>query len=363
MAQIRAMHERLPASPGGRITSFLPSAHIADRWSHHYQCSIGLGFTVTCIADPQTVVAHLPAIKPTAWGSVPRVWEKMRAALEAQGVTNPASLPEEQRAAIRAKLGLDQAEWLVVGGAPSPPDLLRYFADLGLELCELFGMSETSCTITCNPPGRVKIGTCGPAIDGVELALAEDGELLVRGAMVMSGYRGDAAADCGGDRRGRVAAHRRHRADRRRRVRHGRRPQEGVDHQRRRQEHEPGEHRGGAQERAPADRPSGRGRRPAPLQRRANRPRPRRRRRVRAGARHSATPRRAHSRSTSASRQTVAGAVADANTKLARIEQIKRHTILPCDWAPGGEELTPTMKLRRKPIAEKYAPEIDALYA
>jgi long-chain acyl-CoA synthetase len=59
----------------------------------------------------------------------------------------------------------------------------------------------------------------------------------------------------------------------------------------------------------------------------------------------------------------VAAAVADANTRLSRVEQIKRHTVLPCDWGPGGDELTPTMKLRRKPIAEKYATEIDAMYA
>jgi len=59
----------------------------------------------------------------------------------------------------------------------------------------------------------------------------------------------------------------------------------------------------------------------------------------------------------------VDAAVANANTHLSRVEQIKRHTILPCDWEPGGDELTPTMKLKRRPIAEKYAAEIEALYA
>ena len=52
-----------------------------------------------------------------------------------------------------------------------------------------------------------------------------------------------------------------------------------------------------------------------------------------------------------------------ANAKMARVEQIKKFTILPTDWAPGGDELTPTMKLKRKPIAEKYTDEIEALYA
>ena len=133
LTQVRAMHERLPAAPGGRAISFLPSAHIADRWGQHYHCSIGLGFTVTSVADVRAVVAHLPEVKPTIWGSVPRVWEKLKAALEAQGITDPAALGEEQRAAIRAKLGLDQCEWLVIGGAPSAPELIRYFHDLGLE--------------------------------------------------------------------------------------------------------------------------------------------------------------------------------------------------------------------------------------
>ena len=52
-----------------------------------------------------------------------------------------------------------------------------------------------------------------------------------------------------------------------------------------------------------------------------------------------------------------------ANAQLARVEQIKRFTIVPGDWAPGGDELTPTMKLKRRPIAEKYADEIEAMYA
>ena len=191
MAEIRAVADCLPTEPGGRITSFLPSAHIADRWSAHYQSSMVFGFTLTCIADPRTVVQHLPEVRPTAWGSVPRIWEKMKAALEAQGVTDPAALPEEHRAAIREKLGLDQCAWLVVGAAPTPVEVLEYFDALGLPICELWGMSETSSCATINPPDRIKIGTCGPPLKGVELKLADDGELLVRGEIVMKGYRND----------------------------------------------------------------------------------------------------------------------------------------------------------------------------
>jgi long-subunit acyl-CoA synthetase (AMP-forming) len=58
----------------------------------------------------------------------------------------------------------------------------------------------------------------------------------------------------------------------------------------------------------------------------------------------------------------VSAGVERANSHLSRVEQIKRFTILPCDWAPAGDELTPTMKLKRKPISEKYAAEIESLY-
>jgi long-subunit acyl-CoA synthetase (AMP-forming) len=120
LAEVRAMHERLPATPGGRTISYLPCAHIADRWYHHYHCSIGLGFTVTCVADARTIATHLHEVRPTAWGGVPRVWEKIKASLEAQGIADPATLPSEQRAAIRAKLGLQECEWLVAGGFADP---------------------------------------------------------------------------------------------------------------------------------------------------------------------------------------------------------------------------------------------------
>ena len=96
----------------------------------------------------------------------------------------------------------------------------------------------------------------------------------------------------------------------------------------------------------PADRLRGRDRRPAPVQRRADRARPRGRRELRRRV----------------ARGRVAEAIETANERLSKVEQIKRHMLLDTEWEPGGDELTPTMKLKRKPIAEKYAEEIDALY-
>src|SRR5205085_35021 len=100
-------------------------------------------------------------------------------------------LPEDRKAAIRERIGLDQCDWLVVGAAPPPMEVLEYFRDLGLPICELWGMSETSCCATLNPPDALKLGTCGPPLDGVELRIADDGEVLVRGELIMAGYRGD----------------------------------------------------------------------------------------------------------------------------------------------------------------------------
>ena len=183
------------------------------------------GLQITCIADPRGVVAALPEVRPTVWGSVPRVWEKLKAALEAgieaeqdeqrkqatrwaidvglrkvraerAGEPVPEELREEHAKAdalvlskIREKLGLDQCKWLVVGAAPTPPEVLEFFAALGLEISELWGMSETSAVSTINPPGRCKIGTVGPPIPECRARLADDGEILVRGPMMTRGYR------------------------------------------------------------------------------------------------------------------------------------------------------------------------------
>jgi len=86
-------------------------------------------------------------------------------------------------------LGLDQALAVNVGAAPTPVDVLEFFHALGIELSELWGMSETCGIGAVNRPGAVKIGTVGPASPGVELKLAQDGEVLCRGEFMMSGYR------------------------------------------------------------------------------------------------------------------------------------------------------------------------------
>ena len=153
-----------------------------------------------------------------------------------------------------------------------------------------------------------------------------------------------------GDRRRRLDALRRRRRLRRRRLPADRRPHQGADHQRRRQEHVAGEHRGDDQGRRLADRQRLRDRRRAALQRRARH----------AGRRDAADGRRADDPEVLAA---VDAQVQRANERLARVEQIKRFTVLPRDWLADGDELTPTSKLKRRAIAAKYATEIEGMYA
>ena len=352
IAEVRGTFARLPVRAGGRAMSFLPSAHVADRWSAHYLFSHCLGFTVTCVADMRTVVEHLPEVRPTAWGAVPRIWEKIKAALEAQGVADPGALTEEQRSAIRAKLGLDQAEWLVVGAAPTPPEVLEYFAALGLPICELWGMSELSCCVTINPPERIKIGTCGPPIEGAEVRIADDGEVLVRGRLVMAGYRNDpektaqAIDPDGWLRTGDIGE-----LDADGYLRIVDRKKELIINA------------------------AGKNMSPANIESRLKAASPLIGQCICIGDRRPYNVAlivldpdacAAHARArglddASASalaasdevRALVAQAIDEANSHLSRTEQVKRFTILPTDWLPDSDELTPTMKLKRKPIARQ----------
>jgi long-subunit acyl-CoA synthetase (AMP-forming) len=348
LAECQAMASVLPVRRGARITSYLPHAHIADRWASHYN-SIAYGVQVTCVADPRQIAAVLPDVRPTIWGAVPRVVEKLKAALEAGGVTEPSALPDEAKAAIRAKIGLDQAEWILVGAAPLTRDVQEYLLALGLPLSELYGMSECSCCVTACPPAQARIGSVGRALPGVELSIADDRELLVRGPVVMRGYRNDpertaeAIDSDGWVHTGDIAS-----IDEDGFVRIVDRKKELIIN-------------AGGKNMSPAnieselksaspligqaivigdgrpynvallvldpDAVAGRGAEDPAI----------------AGA--------------------VEAAVERANSRLSRVEQIKRFELLTEEWLPGGEELTPTMKLKRRPIADKYAGAIERLYA
>jgi long-subunit acyl-CoA synthetase (AMP-forming) len=346
LAMMRGYRALVGGTLGGRMVSFLPSAHIADRWGSYYQALCVEGSTITSVANPREVIAALPEVRPTVWGAVPRVWEKLKAALEAGGVTDPAALAPEAREAVLARLGLDCVERCIVGAAPTPVEVLEFFDALGLRILEVWGMSETSAISTINPPDAPRFGTCGVALPGVELKIAEDGELLVRGDHVMAGYRGDPertaqtmthdgwlmTGDVGEiDRDGYLKI-----VDRKKEL---------------------------------IINAAGKNMSPANIEARLKAAHPVIGQACVIGdARPYNVALLVLDPDVAATfsgdlHATLAAAVEEANSHLSRVEQVKRFTLLPDEWLPGGDELTPTMKLKRRPINEKYAAEIEALYA
>jgi long-subunit acyl-CoA synthetase (AMP-forming) len=377
-----------------RVISWLPSAHVAERVAHHY-APMTYHWSVTSCPDAKAIMSYLHEVRPQWFFSVPRIWEKMKAGLEA----NIASLPDEQReltqhaldaairkvrlevegkpvsqelasavaeadagvfAALRTQLGLDQLVVANVGAAPTPREVLEFFNALGIPLSELWGMSESSGTTTVAAPHEARLGTVGKALPGIELRVADDGELLIRGPLVMRGYRNDPqrtaeVLDADGwlftgdigtvDEDGYVRL---------------------VDRKKELMINAAGKNMSPANIEATIKTASpiighvvaiGDGRPyntalvvpdtdflpgwaasqgiEGPVEELAADPH------VRAA---------------------VEAAIEQANEKLSRVEQIKKFTIVGEDWAPGGDELTPTMKLKRKPISAKYSAEIDAMY-
>jgi long-chain acyl-CoA synthetase len=389
--------ERMVDFPeGSRVISWLPAAHIAERGAHHY-LPIVYGLQITSCPDPRQVLSYLPEVRPQWFFAVPRIWEKLKAGLE----TMLAGMPAEQRerteralakavekvrleqreqpvpaelaqevatadeeifAGLRQMLGFDEVKAVNVGAAPTPVEVLEFFHAIGIPLSELWGMSETCGAGAVNPPERIKIGTVGPAAPGVELKLAPDGEVLVRGEVVMLGYRNapektaEAIDSEGWMHTGDI----------------GQIDADGylkiVDRKKELLINAAGKNMSPANIEAAVKTASpligqacaiGDGR-PyntalivldadfAPMWAAQNELEG-------VGLEDLAAE--------PALLAAVQAAVDSANDKLARVEQIKRFTVLANDWLPGGEELTPTMKLKRKPISARYAAEIEAMYA
>jgi long-chain acyl-CoA synthetase len=206
------------------VISYLPLAHAAGRTTGQWNPAI-LGGTVVCCPDIAQLAATLAEVRPNLFVGVPRVYEKlyagMNAALAAQdesvrravskaidvgrevvahaqkGAEAPAALRAEHEAitpvlkAVLAKVGLENCRLALVGAAPIATEVIEFFMALGITLSEVWGMSELTAVATANPPERIRIGTVGPAVPGVEVRLAPDGELLARGGNRMSGYYRD----------------------------------------------------------------------------------------------------------------------------------------------------------------------------
>ena len=357
--------------------------------------SFDLGTTIAYWErDPLKILPNLAELKPTYFPSVPRIFEKIYTAatsgMEKEGGLKKAifdwaiKVGEKMREAERAgrkpgfllqrqyafadKKVLSKIRNLfggnlrlaVSGAAPINPEILRFFDAAGVLVLEGWGMTETSTAATISSPDDFKVGTIGKPFPGCEVKIADDGEILVKGPNVFQGYHKNPEATRGDDRR-RLAAHRRHRRDRLRGLHQDHRPQKGHHHHRGRQEHHPRQPRGRNQA-APAGLPVRRRRRPPPLPGGAGHPRPRRGGHLR--ARSTTCPRTPPQLAANPDvKASIEAHVEKINQNFARVEQVKKISILPEDLSQESGELTPTLKVKRAVVAQKHEHEIEQLYA
>ena len=206
-----------------RTISYLPLAHIAERVLATYGPPF-LGNHVHAIPDPAGLLGALGEVHPTAFFGVPRVWEKIKTGISAKLAEDPnpdnhklvtdamaAGLawtraheygnemtPEVEEAYrkadeailgfLRLLLGLDQVQWAASAAAPMPLEVAKFMGGLGLQVFDVYGMTETTGAFTSNGPGAFKLGTVGRPNPGIEVRLAEDGEILCRGPVNTPGY-------------------------------------------------------------------------------------------------------------------------------------------------------------------------------
>ncbi|OBI26072.1 AMP-dependent synthetase [Mycobacterium sp. E1386] len=392
-----ALNAVLPSRFGDRVTSYLPTAHIADRVMGLYALEV-FGAQVTVVSDIRAIAAALPDVRPTVWGGVPRVWEKLKAGIEfavanetdevkrqalqwamsvagkrAAALLAGEQMPDELAgewaqadelvlSKLRERLGFGELRWAVSGAAPIPKETLAFFLGIGIPIAEVWGMSELSCVAAVSHPRDARLGTVGKLLPGLEGRIADDGEYLVRGPLVMKGYRKEPAKTAEAiDADGWL-----HTGD-----------IIDVDDE--------GYLRIIDRKKELIINAAGKNMSPANIENTVLAACPMVGVMITIGdgrpynaalmvfdaesvgpyaAQHGladASPAALASHPEVISR--IAAGVAEGNAKLSRVEQIKRFRILPSLWEPGGDEITLTMKLKRKPIMAKYASEIEELYA
>ncbi|MFI5780745.1 AMP-dependent synthetase/ligase [Nocardia sp. NPDC051570] len=378
-----------------RVVSYLPAAHVADRISGHCM-NLFTGVTVTCVPDAREIAAALPDARPTAFFGVPRVWQKIKAGIDAKLATESSPVRKalaqwaigvgiatararlgaggspllrvQQRIAdalvlskLRHALGLDELRVASSGAAAIPPETLEYLLGLGFTVTEVWGMSETAGIGTFTELDRPRPGSVGRVVQGCEIRLDSDGELLLRGPIVTRGYRNmpektaEALDSEGWLHTGDVATI----------------DGDGyvtiVDRKKELIITEAGKNISPTNiENAVKAASSLIGQIVA-----IGDARPYIAALIVLDPDTSAVRAKAlgvpdADPATLAARPEIIAEVREAvlagNTKLSRVEGIKRFTLLSQAWEPGGDEITPTLKLKRGPIAAKYADRIGALY-
>jgi len=370
-----AVERVLPAAKRGdasgvtRAVSYLPMAHITGRSADHWG-SMAASTTVAYCPDQLKVFEVAAKARPTYFFGIPRVWEKLHTAIRAglaelglpdASAQSLAPLPDEIKTAVLAKAGLDDCKLATSGSAPLDPEIIAFFRALGLPLSEGWGMSELSNAATISPPEAARVGTVGTLLPGMEARIADDGEILIRGPLVMKGYYKDAerTADSvdqeGWMHTGDIGA-----LDEGGYLRITDRKKEliitsgGKNISPALVEYELQRHPLIGQACAIGDR---RNYVTAllVLDLEAARGWAERQGIVLPGMAEAATD--------PSVLAEVERGVAEANSHLARVEQVRRWKVLPAEWTPATGELTPTQKKRRRVITERYAAEIDTLYS
>jgi len=218
----------IPQYDTDEIVSYLPLCHVAERIMSVF-LPLNSGATVNFAESVDTVTLDMKEVFPTFYLAVPRIWEKMMASVivkmkdatwlkrkiyqacmpigekMAEGrLANqpiPLSLKIKYGLAyllllrhLKKELGLLRARFALSGAAPIAPEVLKYFHSLGVGVLEGWGMTEETGIATCNRPGDIKLGTVGKPIPGVEIKIAEDGEILLKCNHIFVGYWKDPEA-------------------------------------------------------------------------------------------------------------------------------------------------------------------------
>jgi long-chain acyl-CoA synthetase len=377
----------------GRRLSYLPLAHIAERVTSHF-AQITLGCQTWFARSLDTLLEDLQACRPNVFFAVPRVWEKFHAGIMARLAEQPEEMRQMAEGLIeiakavveirqsgediaegmgeslemaeqmmfkpvRERLGLGECRVAISGAAPINPEILTFFHAINLPIAEVYGQTEDCGPTSLNPPERIRIGTVGPPIPGVEVRIAEDGEILVRGGNVFQGYFKDEAATAatladGWLHSGDVG----HVDDDGYLVITDRKKDLIITAQGKNVAPQELENRLTYHPLISQAVVVGDGRRYlaalltlAPEAAAAF------------AAERGIEPADAASLAARPEVREAVGAAVDAvNAEFSHAEQIKRWTLLPREFLQEEEEVTPTLKVRRRVITEKFAAEIQALY-
>jgi len=222
VAAMRLYSDAYAQRPDDERMCFLPLCHVAERVIGAYTALL-TGTRLNFVENPETVPENVREIAPTVFGAVPRIWEKFYsvvtirvreatpiaqlayklaigigykvAALREEGRPVPAHLSAAFWVArvlvldnIRKAIGVHRARLLLTGAAPTSPDLIRWYMALGLEMVEVWGQTECGGIATSNPLGGVKPGSIGKPLPQTEVKVSPEGELLVRSPSVFMGY-------------------------------------------------------------------------------------------------------------------------------------------------------------------------------